>query len=121
MSMGVGQAEGVDRITFALQRRAERVAAQEARDEEARLLKLDLRALLSRPDVLDTDYLVGLLRATWERIPDDLSLVGWESPSTEDEDECMNEVLAIGSAVADVLAVYESREEERHEPGPHDP
>ena len=121
MSAGVGQAEGVDRITYALQRRAERVAAQEARDEESRLLKQELRALLARPDVLDTDYLVSLLRATWERLPDDLSLVGWESPSTNDYDDQMNEVLAIGAAVADVLAVYESRKEERHEPGPHDP
>jgi hypothetical protein len=111
MSLALCQAEGMDRISVALQKRREQVAAEEWRDQESRRGKRKLVAFLGQGARLDQDYLVSLLQLTWERLPCDLSVVGWESPTTDDEEEALGEALSIGAAVADVFAVYAEQEE----------
>lgn len=87
-----------DPISAALQRRCAQVAAAEA-------AKHELERLLARKPTLDHHLLIGLLAETWQRLPDDLTLVS-------EDDEQLNELLAIGAKVGDVLEVYTETLEE---------
>ncbi|KKN05627.1 hypothetical protein LCGC14_1085440 [marine sediment metagenome] len=87
-----------DPISLALAKRRERVLASEASKEH-------LDRLLASNVSLDTGFLVGLLSATWERLPD-MHLVGWESPTAKPGDDTLAEVIAIGEKVGNVLTVY---------------
>ena len=105
--VAVSQGEVVDRISLALQARATQVALEEERERDRRRRRQALGALLDRPPSLDSDYLLGLLTATWERMPEELIDVHWESPTSTSEVDQLQEVLAIGAAVADVFNVSE--------------
>lgn len=96
----------VDRISEALARRRAQVAAEERRAEQVAELRRAFESLIEKPVTLDVPYLVEILRATWERVPVELEAAGWTSPSTDDWNEAVNEILAIGAKVADVLEVY---------------
>ncbi len=87
-----------DRISLALAKRRERVLEREASKDH-------LDRLLASNVSLDTEFLVGLLSATWERLPD-MHLVGWESPTAKPGDDTIAEVIAIGEKVGNVLSVY---------------
>jgi hypothetical protein len=102
--------KGEDRITIALRERAQLVAAQEREAEEAVRKKEQLEALLAALPSVEPRYLVGLLSATWERMPADLHLIPWLSPSAKDPGPIFREVMAIGAAVADAFAVYAEAE-----------
>ena len=97
----------VDRISLALQARAAQVALDAERELERCRGREALGALLDRPASLDADYLLGLLTATWERLPAELLDVPWASPTATDEVGRIQEVIAIGAAVADVFTVSE--------------
>lgn len=92
-----------DPISEALARRRE-----EVREEEAS--KQQLQALLKAAP--DPALALELLAATWERMPEDLAAVQWKSPSASDSQDATIEILQIGTKVADVLGVYNQREEE---------
>ena len=103
----VSQGRDVDRISLALQARAAQVALDVERERERCLRRQALGTLLDRPPCLDADYLLGLLTATWERMPAELISVPWSSPTASDQVDQLQEVLAIGAAVADVFTVSE--------------
>lgn len=87
-----------DRISLALAKRRERVLECEASKE-------NLDRLLASDVSLDTAFLVGLLSATWERLPE-WHLVEWQSPTAKPGDDTIAEVIAIGEKVGNVLDVY---------------
>lgn len=93
-----------DPITDALARRRAEVQEHEAS-------RLHLVHLLAGDVTLDPELLVGLLAATWERLPD-LHLVGWKSSTARKGNDTLTEVLAIGAKVGDVLRVYSDSLEE---------
>lgn len=88
-----------DPISLALAERREEVLAEEAAAEQ-------LQELLAGPASLDADLLVGLLQATWARLPEDVGSIPWISQTARGRDAILNEILAIGAKVGDVLEVY---------------
>ncbi len=95
----MNEAQGVtDPISRALAERREEVLAAEAAGEQ-------LQQLLDGPATLSPDLLVGLLHATWARLPS-MDQVDWTSPTARGRDSVLAEVLAIGAKVGDVLEVY---------------
>jgi len=94
-----------DRISEALAKRREEVSRQ-------RNMKRRLEKQLAKAATLETGYLIWLLQSTWERLPDDLTLVCWGSPTADTNLEQIHEVIAIGEKVADVFSVYNQTSEE---------
>lgn len=112
----VSQADVVDPISLALQARARQVAIEEERDRDRRRRQGELYAVLGKAPSLDPEHLLALLIATWERMPEELIRVPWESPTAACPTETVQEVMAIGAAVADVFAVYEEGSQGKEAP-----